>query len=308
MKHITCLLIAASSLEINSCNNSNAVTSAQNEKITFYDVPLVCNAYTDIGCGSRAKPVLLEMEKNPAIKQAWLNRAGTVYAIVWKDDEQTRKEAKLIFDKYEIEFTALDGKDAQENLASFRKENEWYRGADVDKLSMEEASHIASTMIDFAIEKKLLNPEEAGKIEPQVENYFKTELVKVRTPEQLYDDSENKFRNDLAAIASIVIGKERTENIIEEYFKEREKQAEVEGGCCQQKSDKCCSKKEKEKISLQSEITCPWCGHKKMETMTTESCLFMYECENCKKVMKPKDGDCCVFCTYGSKPCPSKQI
>lgn len=307
MKNIICLLIAASSIAFNSCNNSNAVTSAQNEKITFYDVPLVCNAYTDIGCGSRAKPVLLEMEKNPAIKQAWLNRAGTVYAIVWKDDEQTRKAAKPIFDKYEIEFTSLDGKDAQENLVSFRKENEWYRGADVDKLSIEEASHIASTLMDFAIEKKLLNPEEAGKIEPRVESYFKTELVKIRTPEQLYDDSENKFRNDLTAIASNVIGKERTENIITEYYKEREKQAEVEGGCCEQKSEKCSSKKGKEKISLQSEITCPDCGNKKTETMPADVCRFSYQCEKYHTVLKAKEGDCCVFCTCGSLPCPSKQ-
>jgi len=307
MKKVIPVLVIVLSVAFNACNNSNAVTSAQNEKISFYDVPLVCNAYTDIGCGSRAKPVLIEMEKNPAIKEAWLNRAGTVYAIVWRNDEQTRKAAKPVFDKYEIEFTALDGKDAKENLESFRKENLWYRGADVDKLSIEEASHIASTMMDFAIEKKLLNPEEAGKIEPQVESYFKTELVKVRTPEQLYDDSENKFRTGLTAIASNVIGRERTESIISEYFKEREK-TEVKDGCCDRKSEKCCSKKRNEKISLQSEITCPYCGHKKMETMATESCLFMYQCENCKKMMKPKDGDCCVFCSYGSLRCPSKQV
>ncbi len=307
MKNIIYLLIAVSAIAFNACNNSSAVTSSQNEKISFYDVPLVCNAYTDIGCGSRAKPALFEMEKNPAVKEAWLNRAGTVYAIVWRDEEQTRKAAKPVFDKYDIEFTTLDGKEAQENLQSFRKENEWYRGADVDKLSMEEASHIASTVMDFAIEKKLLNPEEAGKIEPEIENYFKTELVKIRTPEQLFNDSENKFRNDLTAIASSVIGKERTENIIEAYYSEREKQSEAEGGCCQKKSDKCCSKKGKEKISLQSEITCPFCGHKKTETMPTDVCQFSYPCEKCKKAVKAKDGDCCVFCSYGSKPCPSKQ-
>ena len=42
--------------------------------ITFYKTPLVCNAAPQIGCGSRAKPTLLELEKNPAVKEAWLNR------------------------------------------------------------------------------------------------------------------------------------------------------------------------------------------------------------------------------------------
>ena len=61
------------------------------------------------------------------------------------------------------------------------------------------------------------------------------------------------------------------------------------------------------KPSEESEITCPKCGHKKMEQLPTEVCLVSYTCENCKEVMHPKDGDCCVFCTYGSHKCPSKQ-
>ena len=58
------------------------------------------------------------------------------------------------------------------------------------------------------------------------------------------------------------------------------------------------------KTILQSVITCPVCGHTKAETMPEDSCLFFYECENCKTVLKPEKGDCCVFCSYGSVPCP----
>ena len=60
-------------------------------------------------------------------------------------------------------------------------------------------------------------------------------------------------------------------------------------------------------INLQSVITCPVCGHKEMETMPIDACLHFYECKNCKKVLKPKTGDCCVFCSYGTVACPSKQ-
>ncbi len=60
-------------------------------------------------------------------------------------------------------------------------------------------------------------------------------------------------------------------------------------------------------IELQSSITCPKCGHSKSETMPTETCQFFYECESCKTVLKPMQGDCCVYCSYGTVKCPSKQ-
>lgn len=60
-------------------------------------------------------------------------------------------------------------------------------------------------------------------------------------------------------------------------------------------------------VQLKSEITCPNCGHKKVETMPTESCQFFYECENCKKVLQPNEGHCCVYCSFGSVKCPSIQ-
>lgn len=60
-------------------------------------------------------------------------------------------------------------------------------------------------------------------------------------------------------------------------------------------------------IIFQSTITCPECGYKKEETMPEDSCQFFYECENCKAILKPKPNDCCVFCSYGSVPCPTLQ-
>ena len=56
-----------------------------------------------------------------------------------------------------------------------------------------------------------------------------------------------------------------------------------------------------------SVITCPACGHKKEERMPDDSCLFFYECENCRTLLKPVKGDDCVFCSYGSVPCPPVQ-
>ncbi|SEA08641.1 GDCCVxC domain-containing (seleno)protein [Microbulbifer marinus] len=60
-------------------------------------------------------------------------------------------------------------------------------------------------------------------------------------------------------------------------------------------------------LILQSTITCPDCGHKKTETMPTDACLYFYECEACHALLKPKAGDCCVFCSFGTVPCPPIQ-
>lgn len=56
-------------------------------------------------------------------------------------------------------------------------------------------------------------------------------------------------------------------------------------------------------INLTSIISCPKCGYKKQEIMPTDACQYFYECENCKTLLKPKQGDCCVYCSYGSVPC-----
>ena len=58
---------------------------------------------------------------------------------------------------------------------------------------------------------------------------------------------------------------------------------------------------------LYSTITCPHCGHSEKEEMPTNSCQYFYSCTECKTTLKPKEGDCCVYCSYGSVPCPPIQ-
>jgi hypothetical protein len=62
-----------------------------------------------------------------------------------------------------------------------------------------------------------------------------------------------------------------------------------------------------EMIELRSTITCPRCGHSAVETMPTDACQYLYERNRCGRQMKPKKGDCCVYCSYGSVPCPPIQ-
>ena len=60
-------------------------------------------------------------------------------------------------------------------------------------------------------------------------------------------------------------------------------------------------------LQLRSLLTCPECGHQRAETMPTDACWFFYDCAGCGALLKPKPGDCCVFCSYGTVACPPVQ-
>lgn len=60
-------------------------------------------------------------------------------------------------------------------------------------------------------------------------------------------------------------------------------------------------------IETSVRITCPACGAVHREEMATDSCQFYYECPACRVMIRPKEGDCCVYCSYGDRLCPPRQ-
>lgn len=58
---------------------------------------------------------------------------------------------------------------------------------------------------------------------------------------------------------------------------------------------------------LQSTLRCPHCGHAETLDMPTDACVFFHECAGCGAVVRPRTGDCCVFCSFGSQVCPPMQ-
>ncbi|NQY88230.1 MAG: hypothetical protein HRT51_10880 [Colwellia sp.] len=61
------------------------------------------------------------------------------------------------------------------------------------------------------------------------------------------------------------------------------------------------------KIITKSTLTCPECGQRELLEMPTDACQWFYQCTTCKTLLKPLKGDCCIFCSYGSVPCPPIQ-
>jgi DNA-binding PadR family transcriptional regulator len=182
--------------------------STNAETIAFYDVPLVCGAAPSIGCGSRAKPLLVDLERQGPIKEAWLNRTGTIVAIVWRGPARMEEVGRPVFERHEIQYTEipLDDKQAAQ---SFRIDGRWFRGAEVDRLSLEEAREIAETSVASITEEGLVSLEEATQIKSDIEAYFRKELVRFRTREELQQDARSKFPKEVISIYQKHIGTER---------------------------------------------------------------------------------------------------
>ena len=60
-------------------------------------------------------------------------------------------------------------------------------------------------------------------------------------------------------------------------------------------------------VETVSTISCPHCGHSATETMPLDACVGFYPCKGCGVTLRPKTGDCCVFCSYGTVKCPPVQ-
>ena len=60
-------------------------------------------------------------------------------------------------------------------------------------------------------------------------------------------------------------------------------------------------------MKRESILTCPACGHAETTAMPDDACIVVHACAGCGAVLRPKSGDCCVFCSYGSVPCPPVQ-
>ncbi|MEW6692618.1 MAG: GDCCVxC domain-containing (seleno)protein [Pseudomonadota bacterium] len=60
-------------------------------------------------------------------------------------------------------------------------------------------------------------------------------------------------------------------------------------------------------VKPDSTVTCPACGHGWTATMPLDACQWYLPCPACETLLRPKPGDCCVFCSFGDTPCPPIQ-
>ncbi|MBI2753753.1 MAG: DUF3330 domain-containing protein [Betaproteobacteria bacterium] len=119
-------------------------------EISVFQVRLRCEAEPKIGCGLRAKPVLQDLERVPGIREAWLSRDGNLIAVVMTatgSGTKVANAARAVFRKHRIAVEALRGEQFAKALGDFAVRSTWHRGADVDRLSEEEARIIAARLV-----------------------------------------------------------------------------------------------------------------------------------------------------------------
>src|SRR6266496_859669 len=131
----------------NKNTNDTKTGLAPASTVGFFKVSLQCLAAPQIGCGSVSKPILLQLEKEQGVLEAWLNRAGTTIAVVWKAGADAGMRRSVTAELEEDHATEIQGPSRDETLKDFLSGKGWYRGADVDRLSEEEAGIIATRLV-----------------------------------------------------------------------------------------------------------------------------------------------------------------
>lgn len=168
--------------------------------VSFYKVPLVCPAAPHIGCGSASKPLLLELERSGVVSEAWLSRAGTVMAILWSEQSRPRQRTKAlrtILKEKDMTATELSGAPRKEAARDFQSGEGWYRGADVDRLSEEEAAVIANRWIGRFREKIVLTDEKVKILQEAFTVQLKRQLTGKRTREETREELLKVARQNL---------------------------------------------------------------------------------------------------------------
>ncbi len=177
-----------------------SLMAAPKNTITFYKVPLVCASAPAIGCGSKAKPVLQQLEKNNNVAEAWLNHTGTVIAVKWKPNINTttgENTLQSLFKERDMKVELVSGKEYDAMLKDFAKKTNWHRQGEMDKLSQIEAGVIATRLVARVNAKTPLNNETVSSLENGFLEVFSNRFTNQNANKQTQAD---KLNNDLLAV------------------------------------------------------------------------------------------------------------
>lgn len=184
--------------------------SAINTGVSFYESPLVCHAAPSIGCGSKAKFMLVDLEKyNNAVDGAWLNKSGTVVAVRWivgTDENKKIEIIKIVSTDHNIKLSTLAAGETVNYAKSFPNSSEWFKGKEVDKLSKEEAGIIAQNTIASYKTKKLIQPSFEKKFQADIEKIYATLFLSISSYKELTTEAYNKVESQIQQAGEKYVG------------------------------------------------------------------------------------------------------
>ncbi len=220
------------------------LVSANNTGVSFYEAPLVCHAAPSIGCGSKAKFLLVDLEKyNDAIEGAWLNKTGTVVAVKWNTKTGEDKKTEIIntvSTYHNIELTTLVQTEATDYAKTFPNSSEWYKGKEVDKLSKEEAGIIAQNTIASYKEKKLIKPSFEKQFQADIEKIYADLFLSISSYKDLTTEAYNKVESQIQQAGEKYVGKGKMPHV--ELCIASEESCEKDKSCSPGSGKSCCDK------------------------------------------------------------------
>jgi len=131
------------------------------ERVTLFQVPLMCPAVKGLGCGGKARPLMAELEQQQEVAEAWLNHPGTLLGVVWKGPQKHAHATSVVatlFKTKGLTVTALEGPALGDALQDFAARAKWYRGQDVNKLGEQEGLVFTERMAKRVESRTKLSP------------------------------------------------------------------------------------------------------------------------------------------------------
>ena len=149
------------------------------DRVSFYQVGLVCTAAPKIGCGSRAKPALLALVANSRVAAAWLNEAGTRLAIAWEQDAKplTTDQLDAVLDAHGVALQPVSDADHKELVATFTSNSGWFDAASVDRLSEQESGIIATRLVKRLAAKTPITDEQRSRLHAAFDETLRVRLT-----------------------------------------------------------------------------------------------------------------------------------
>jgi len=235
--------MAIAMVPLTGCNNGG---TGNKGPVSFYTVPLICFAAPEIGCGSMTKPLFMAAQQVKEIKSIWLDRSGTHIAIEWnevKDAAEQEGIVRPLLAKYNIQAVLVgDTGQIRALTDSLAHAGKWYKGMEIDELSREEAGVIAGDMVKPALAGGLLTVQEGDTIKTDIADYFKKDLVKVRSCDELRSTvTQQEWKDRAMGILEKHLDSGKAKMVYGLYEKSECNKLNTDP-CCSKQGD-CCHKK-----------------------------------------------------------------
>ena len=217
--------------------------NASNITVSFYEAPLVCHAAPSIGCGSKAKFMLLDLEKyNAAVDGAWLNKKGTVVGVKWittTDENKKTEIIKTVSTAHNIKLTELALTEANNYARTFPNSNQWFKGKEVDQLSKEEAGIIAKNTIASYKAKHLIKPSFEKQFQIDIEKIY-TDMFLSISYKDLSTETYDKVEEQIQAAGEKYVGIGKMPHV--DLCIASEESCEKDKSCSKGSGKSCCDK------------------------------------------------------------------